>query len=322
MAESELTMQETNQAAAVIDAVCKRIIGQKQVVKEAFAAILVSGHILFEDIPGTGKTTLANTIARVLGLSFQRIQGTPDLLPSDITGTLVLNPTQGDFSFRKGPIFTQLLLMDEINRATPRTQSALLEAMAERQVSVDGVTYALEAPFCVMATANPIESQGVFPLPEAQLDRFLVQLKLGYVTADEELEMVFRHTVPPVMPEPILSAMDLLELQNKVQKVKIHSDVLTYLVHLCRATREDSEVLLGASPRAIVALSHFVRAMAWIEGRDFVTPDDVQTAIKPILRHRIVFRNWSSTDSEEQFQQFIDRIVDHVPVPTEWEYSE
>ncbi len=297
----------------------KKIVGQAQVIRHTLAALLAGGHVLFEDVPGTGKTTLASTFAEVLGLSFNRVQGTPDLLPGDLVGTMVFHPKTAEFSFRKGPIFTQVLLMDEINRATPRTQSALLEAMAEGNVTVDGRTYSLNPPFFVMATANPLESQGVFPLPEAQLDRFLVQLNLGYLSEDDELEMVQRIRLrQPVSISRQLTAEDVLALQAEVRKVHVAEDVLRYVVRLCRATREHHQVALGASPRAVLALTAFAQALAMLSGRDFVTPDDVQEAWLPVLRHRVQTHvDWHSPGSVHEVEETLMDVLHSVTAPVE-----
>jgi MoxR-like ATPase len=297
----------------------KWMVGQGQVIRHTLAACLAGGHVLFEDVPGTGKTTLASTFAEVLGLSFARVQGTPDLLPGDLLGTMVFHPHTAEFTFRKGPIFTHVLLMDEINRATPRTQSALLEAMAEARVSVDGRTYSLDPPFFVMATANPLESQGVFPLPEAQLDRFLVQLKLGYLSEDDELEMVQRIRLrQPVSISPQLTAEDVLALQEAARQVHVADDVLRYVVQLCRATRQHPDIVLGASPRAVLALTSFAQALAMLSGRDFVTPDDVQEAWLPVLRHRIQTQvDWRHTDSVNKVEETVMDVLESVTAPVE-----
>jgi len=301
--------------------ILRKVVGHANVVRHVMAAVLASGHVLLEDVPGTGKTTLASSVAKVLGLDFKRVQGTPDLLPSELLGTMVFNPSTTNFYFRKGPIFTQVLLMDEINRATPRTQSALLEAMAEAQVSVDGETHQLSAPFFVMATSNPIESQGVFPLPEAQLDRFLVRLKLGYGSEDEEVEMVQRIQLSDAVElHAVLSEQQVNGLRENVRRVTVHPDVLHYIVRLCRLTRQDDEVLLGASPRSIVSLTSFAQALAVLSGRDFITPDDVQEAWLPVMNHRIRTRMEWQGDEQKEVSALLEKLLQMVPTPTEFVY--
>lgn len=295
------------------------MVGQRTVIRHTLAACFAGGHVLFEDVPGTGKTTLASAIATVLGLKFSRIQGTPDLLPSELVGTMVFHPGSGDFRFRQGPVFTQLLLVDEINRATPRTQSALLEAMAEKHVTVDGTVHALEEPFFVMATANPIESQGVFPLPEAQLDRFLVRLRLGYIPEEEELEMLRRIRLgEEVTLHNQLDATRVEQLKKRVKNIRVTEDVMKYIVRLCRETRGHSEIELGASPRSVLSLAAFSQALALLDGRSFVTPDDVQEAWLPVMDHRIKTVNrWRKADTVEEASP-LQQILTTVSVPTEF----
>lgn len=317
-------MKSVLEASALLQRACteveKVVVGQPQVIRHALAASVAGGHVLFEDVPGTGKTTLAATLAHVLGLSFGRVQGTPDLLPGDVVGTNVFQPATATFSFRPGPIFTQLLLMDEINRATPRTQSALLEAMAERQVTVEGDTYVLDNPFFVLATANPIESQGVFPLPEAQLDRFLIQLQLGYTSEYDELEMVRRIRLSaPAQVTSVLTSGDILAVRETVQSVFVSEDVLRYIVRLCRATRTHEEIVLGASPRAVLLLTAFAQALAVFANRNFVTPDDVQEAWLPVMRHRIRTRvEWRTDALSTEAVDVLAELLKTVEVPAEW----
>jgi len=310
----------SSQLHAVCAEISKTIVGQSDVIRHAVAACIAGGHVLFEDVPGTGKTTLAATLAKVLGLSFGRVQGTPDLLPGDVVGTNVFHPSDAEFSFRPGPVFTQLLLVDEINRATPRTQSALLEAMAEGQVTVEGKTYPLAKPFFVLATANPIESQGVFPLPEAQLDRFLVQLQLGYTAEEDELRMVRRirlNAREEVNAQA--SGDDIRSLQQSTKLVQVSEDVLRYIVQLCRATRSHEQIVLGASPRAVLLLTSFCQALALFDMRDFVTPDDVQEAWRPVMRHRIRTRvEWRSDGQMSEVGDILTEILHSVTVPAEW----
>ncbi|WP_370670806.1 AAA family ATPase [Alicyclobacillus acidiphilus] len=303
---------------AVIDALAEKVVGQRDTIELLVAACLARGHVLLEDVPGTGKTRLASSFGRVLGLDYRRIQGTPDLLPSDVVGTTIFHPQEGEFRFHPGPIFTNVLLMDEINRATPRTQAALLEAMAEGQVSADGTTSPLPLPFFVIATANPIESQGVFPLPEAQLDRFLVQLKLGYVSIDEEMDMVRRVVFRDDAPvQPVLTGSDVLAAQAEVRATHVSDDVLRYLVDLCRATRSHDQVALGASPRSVVLLTQYAQALAYIAGRDFVTPDDVKRGFAPVMTHRLQLNvDWMDAEAGARI---VNELLEAVPVPHERE---
>ncbi len=265
------------------------VVGIQDPLRLLTAALLVSGHVLIEDVPGVGKTLLAKAFARSLGLSFARVQGTPDLLPGDVTGSSVLDA--GEFRFVPGPVFNNVVLFDEINRATPRTQSALLEAMQEHQVSVDGVTRALPTPFIVLATQNPIELEGTFALPEAQLDRFLVRVELGYLDEAQELEMLSRlgqADEPLDALEPVVAADQLAAVVSSVREVRVADDVERYLLALVRATRSHPDIRLGASPRSSVALHRCAQAWAAIDGRDFVLPDDVRRLVRPVLAHRLV----------------------------------
>jgi len=267
------------------------MVGAVEPLRLLTAALLVNGHVLVEDVPGVGKTLLAKSFARSLGLSFARVQGTPDLLPSDVTGSSILDASAGDFRFIPGPIFNNVVLFDEINRATPRTQSALLEAMQERQVSVDGQTRPLPAPFVVLATQNPIELEGTFALPEAQLDRFLVRVELGYLAELDERQMLRRLRGTEELVDDVkavVSAGELAAVAKSVRSVVVADDVEAYLLSLIRATREHADVHLGASPRSAVALYRTSQAWAALAGRDFVIPDDVQYLVKPVLGHRLV----------------------------------
>lgn len=270
----------------------KVIIGKRAVLMVAWAAYLSEGHILLEDVPGVAKTMLARALARSVGCTFKRLQCTPDLLPSDVTGVSIFNQKSGEFEFRPGPIFAQTLLADEINRATPRTQSALLEAMAERRVSVDGQTYLLKPPFLVIATQNPIDQEGTFPLPEAQLDRFLVRLSLGYPTLEEESQMLQRlqkgHPIEEI--KPVATAEEVLAAQAAVREVYVDEKVRRYILDIIHASREHEDVLLGASPRATLALFRTAQALAAIQERDFVVPDDVKRLAIPVLAHRIILK--------------------------------
>jgi MoxR-like ATPase len=265
------------------------IVGKPEAVELLLIAVLAGGHVLVEDVPGVGKTTLAKAIARVFQVSFARVQFTPDLLPSDIIGSLVLDPGQSSFSFHKGPIFTHVLLADEINRASPRTQSALLEAMSEAQVTVDGTTYPLEPPFITIATQNPHEFSGTYPLPEAQLDRFLVRITLGYPAEAAELSMLYtrQHQDPLELLERVATRAQLTALQAAVRDVEVKPAVGRYLLAVATATRTHKDVILGASPRGTLALFRAAQARAYVSGRAYVSPEDVQALALPVLGHRI-----------------------------------
>ncbi len=276
----------------VVANVEKVIFGKHHAVELALVALVCRGHILVEDVPGTGKTVLAKAIARSLGCSFRRIQFTPDLLPSDVTGVSIFNQRTSTFEFRPGPIMAQIVLADEINRATPKTQSALLEAMEEHQVTVDGTTYQLPAPFLVMATQNPIEYEGTFPLPEAQLDRFFIRLQLGYPKDKEEIAIIDAQRVihPLETIEQVISAEELLEAQAAVKDIHVAAQVKSYVVAIVNATRSHPDVYLGASPRGSLALARASAAFAMLQGRDFVLPDDVKQLAAPTLSHRLILQ--------------------------------
>jgi MoxR-like ATPase len=269
------------------------IVGKTGTVKMVLLGVLASGHILIEDLPGLGKTLLARTFATVLGLDFKRVQFTPDMLPADLTGAMVLDLGTGEPSFRPGPVFTGLLLADEINRTPPKTQAALLEAMAEGQVSLDGITHPLPSPFVVLATDNPIEYEGTYPLPEAQLDRFIARVSLGYLDADGEAEMVRRRlargSAPPVPPQ-VTDAARLLAMRESLESVQLHPDLLGYVVALITATRSHPQVTVGASPRGTLAVIQLARGHAVLDGREFVTPEDIKAVAVPALAHRLVLR--------------------------------
>jgi len=276
-------------AQKVIDNVGKVIIGKDNITELALIALLCEGHILFEDVPGIGKTTLAKALARSLGCGFSRIQFTPDLLPSDVTGISWYNQKNQEFEFRPGPIMAQVVLADEINRATPRTQSSLLEAMQEQQITVDRDTYALPQPFLVLATQNPIELEGTFPLPEAQIDRFLIKTTLGYPNEAEENDILLRYARqdPMIDLEPVTAAAQIQEMQQQVRAVRVEDSVREYLVKVVRATRDHPAVDLGVSPRGSLALYRTCQARAAIQGRDYVLPDDVKAMTPTVLTHRI-----------------------------------
>ena len=270
-------------------AVAKVVQGKREAIELLLIAVLAGGHVLVEDVPGVGKTTLAKAIARAFQIKFSRVQFTPDLLPTDILGSLVLDPREGAFSFHRGPIFTNVLLADEINRASPRTQSALLEAMSEAQVTIDGTTHPLSAPFFVFATQNPHEFSGTYPLPEAQLDRFLVRVGIGYPSADAELSMLYarQHEEPLDALTPLATGEDLSAIQAAVRNVEVKPAVGRYLLGLVAATREHRDVVLGASPRGAISLFRATQARAYASGRSYVSPDDVQALAAPVLGHRI-----------------------------------
>jgi MoxR-like ATPase len=305
-------------ARRIVENVQKVIVGKDEVIELALVALLCEGHVLLEDVPGIGKTTLAKTVARSLGCSFQRIQFTPDLLPSDVTGIYYFNQREQDFQFRPGPVMAQVVLADEINRATPRTQSALLEAMQERQVTVDGNTMALPRPFLVLATQNPIELEGTFPLPEAQVDRFLLKIKLGYPTELEENDILlrFERGDPLEDLQAVTSSQELLAMQVAVRQVRVEDSVREYVVQIARATREHLAVALGVSPRGTMALYRTAQARAAIRGREFVIPDDVKVLAPHVLTHRIII-NPQTRLRGRTTEEVVMEVVDQVPVPVE-----
>jgi MoxR-like ATPase len=296
----------------------KVIVGKGDVVELVIVALLCEGHVLIEDIPGVGKTVLAKSIARSLGCTFHRIQCTPDLLPSDITGTYIFNQKTSDFEFRPGPIMAQIVLTDEINRTTPRTQSALLEAMQERQVTAEGETKPLPRPFMVLATQNPIEQEGTFPLPEAQLDRFLIKIKIGYPSKEDDKLILsrFRQDDPLEELKPVVTAAEVMRMQAACRDVHVSDDVEDYIIRLVHATREHSSIQLGASPRAMLALYHTSQVMAALRGRAYVIPDDVKYLTTVTLSHRIIPKAESSLRGSSA-EQALKEIIDSVPVPVE-----
>lgn len=298
----------------------KIIIGKSDVIDLILTSILAGGHVLLEDTPGTGKTVLAKSIAKSINSDFKRIQFTPDLLPSDITGLNIFNQKENQFTFIKGPIFTNILLADEINRATPRTQSSLLESMEEKQITTDGTTRYLEKPFLVIATQNPIETAGTFPLPEAQLDRFMMQLNMGYPTENEELEIINRFILdnPLEKVNAVCNKEDIIEMQNLVSTVFVHNSIRNYIVNIVQATRKNSSIALGISPRGTLALLKTSQVYAAIKGRNYVIPDDVKFLAPFVLAHRIILSNGFS--NRKTTVDLINKLVSSIEVPTEnWE---
>jgi MoxR-like ATPase len=289
----------------------RTIVGKADAIQLVLIALLAGGHALLEDVPGVGKTLLAKSLARSIAGRYQRIQCTPDLLPTDITGTNIWNQRSGEFEFLPGPVFANILLADEINRATPRTQSALLEVMEEQQVTVDGVSRNVPKPFFVIATQNPIEYQGTFPLPEAQMDRFMLSLSLGYPSELEELEMLERHQDGMKVSElnPCISTEDVLELRSLCNQVKVEKALQQYIVNLVRATRSSEQVTLGVSPRGAVALQRTTQALAFLEGRDYAIPDDVKFMAPYVLSHRLI------PAGGRRAKPIVEQLLSSVPIP-------
>lgn len=310
-------------AQAVRENVGRVIVGKEDVIDLLLVALLCEGHVLLEDVPGIGKTTLAKTLARSLGCTFQRIQFTPDLLPSDITGVNVFNQKTGEFEYRPGPVMAQIVLADEINRAGPRTQSALLEAMEERQVTVDGVTRPLPRPFFVLATQNPIELEGTFPLPEAQIDRFLMRVALGYPDREEERQILrrFRADNPLDRIEPVVTADELQEAGAICREVYVHPALEDYLLDLVRASRSDPAISLGISPRGSLALHRTSQALAAIQGRSYVIPDDIKRLATPVLAHRLILSPDARLRGRSP-QEVLGELMERIPVPVEEVWQE
>lgn len=303
-------------ADRLIDNIEKVIVGKRKTLEMTVIGLFCQGHILIEDVPGVGKTVLAKSLASSLGISFSRIQFTPDMLPSDITGVSIYNQVSKKFEFRPGPIMSQIVLADEINRATPKTQSALLEAMEERQTTVDGVTHPLPKPFLVMATQNPIEYEGTFPLPEAQLDRFFMKISIGYPSIMDEIRILEMQQLdhPINTLEPVISLDELANIQELVKKVHVSTPIKRYIVDLTRATRSNKDLYLGASPRGSLSLFKGAQAKAAISGRDYVLPDDIKALANNILSHRIIVSPATRLNDVDP-SQVLEEILNNLPVP-------
>ena len=304
------------QILKVFDNVKKIIIGKDGVIKNVLISILARGHILIEDIPGVGKTTLVKALAKSMDLSYKRVQFTPDLMPSDIIGVNIFNKETGTFTFKKGPIFNQIFLADEINRTSPKTQSSLLQAMEEGEISTEDKDYILDKPFMVLATQNPLEYQGTFPLPEAQLDRFLMRLSLGYPEKHFEKQILINHKAIKNLEsiEPVISQEDLINMQNRVDDSHVHEDVIDYIINISNGTRKSKELQLGASPRASIDLLRAGKAKAFLEGRNYVTPKDIKDIVVPLLGHRLILSPEARIEGKE-IKDILERVLDKIFLP-------
>jgi len=312
-----LEVKAQDKINALIENIEKVFVGKNEAVRLVVIGLFSGGHLLIEDVPGVGKTILAKTLAKSLDCSFQRIQFTPDVLPSDILGVSILNSANDQFVFKRGPIFANFVLADEINRTTPRTQSSLLEAMNDFQISVDGVTYRLPQPFMVIATQNPIEYEGTYPLPESQLDRFLMRLRIGYPSAPDEKKVLYsqqmQHPISTI--EPVITANDVLRIQQDVRSVRVDDTISNYILEIVRRTREHEQLEVGVSPRGSLALFRSSQALAYTEGRDYVIPDDVKRLAVHVLAHRTIAKGLIHENSASFRQELIETIINTVPVP-------
>ena len=313
MAETEGNMIKNK----VLENVERVIVGKSDIAQLLLTALLAEGHVLLEDVPGTGKTKIAKTLAASIDAGFSRIQFTPDLLPSDVTGLNIYDRAKNEFVLRKGPVFTNVLLADEINRATPRTQAGLLECMEEKQVTIDGETYALENPFFVIATQNPVETAGTFPLPEAQMDRFMMKLSMGLPTKEQEIEILNKYMIKDPLEETgaVLTKEELYQIKEEIKQVYVHNAVKEYMVDIIEKTRIQGKVMMGVSPRGTLAFLRCVKTYAYLQGRDYVIPDDIKALAVPVLAHRIIL-SYGYQKTEEN-QKFIKDILEQVKVPTE-----